>query len=206
MAALVSSNFTTIDLIRHGEPVGGRRYRGQTDDPLSEKGWAQMRAAVGDARPWEVIVSSTLSRCLAFARELSARHQLPLETDPRLREIGFGTWEGRAPEELTATDPLLIERFCEDPVANCPEGAEALADFAARVGAAWNEVVTRHAGRHVLIVAHAGVIRTVVGQALEVPLHRVFRISVPTAGISRIRVRQRGAELVPELLFHAGRL
>ena len=39
---------TTIDLIRHGEPVGGRKYRGQTDDPLSEKGWAQMWAAVGD--------------------------------------------------------------------------------------------------------------------------------------------------------------
>jgi hypothetical protein len=37
-------------------------------------------------------------------------------------------------------------------------------------------------------------------------LHRVFWISVPTAGISRIRVRQRGAQLVPELLFHAGRL
>ena len=34
---------TRIDLIRHGEPVGGRRYRGQIDDPLSEKGWKQMR-------------------------------------------------------------------------------------------------------------------------------------------------------------------
>ena len=33
---------TTIDLIRHGEPVGGSKYRGQTDDPLSEKGWAQI--------------------------------------------------------------------------------------------------------------------------------------------------------------------
>jgi len=30
---------TTIDLLRHGEPVGGKRYRGQIDDPLSEKGW-----------------------------------------------------------------------------------------------------------------------------------------------------------------------
>jgi alpha-ribazole phosphatase len=29
---------TTLDLMRHGEPVGGRRYSGQIDDPLSEKG------------------------------------------------------------------------------------------------------------------------------------------------------------------------
>ena len=39
---------TTIDLIRHGEPVGGRRYRGgRMDDPLSEKGWAQMSGRGG---------------------------------------------------------------------------------------------------------------------------------------------------------------
>jgi len=200
------STQTIVDLIRHGEPVGGRRYRGQTDDPLSEKGWAEMRAAVGDARPWDVVVSSTLSRCLAFARELSTRHQLPLETEPRFMEIGMGAWEGRTPEELTATDPSLIDRFRDDPFSYRPEGGETLKDFAARVGTAWHEVLARHAGRHVLIVAHAGVIRAVVGQVLEVPLHRVYRISVPTAGISRIRVRKQGSLLIPELLFHAGGL
>jgi len=206
MTAPGASPDTIIDLIRHGEPVGGRRYRGQTDDPLSEKGWAQMRAAVGEAPPWQAIVSSTLSRCLAFARELSERHQLPLESDPRFMEIGFGSWEGCTPEQLTANDPQAIERFRADPIANRPAGAEALADFATRVGAAWHSVMERHAGRHVLIVAHAGVIRAVIGEVLEVPLRRVYRISVPTAGISRIRVRRRGGEFVPELLFHAGRL
>jgi len=35
--------------MRHGEPVGGRAYRGHSiDDPLSEKGWQQMWDAVGD--------------------------------------------------------------------------------------------------------------------------------------------------------------
>ena len=37
---------TTIDLLRHGEPLGGGRYRGQMDDALSEKGWQQMWQAV----------------------------------------------------------------------------------------------------------------------------------------------------------------
>ena len=27
---------TTLDLMRHGEPAGGHKYRGQLDDPLSE--------------------------------------------------------------------------------------------------------------------------------------------------------------------------
>ena len=66
------NTLTTIDLIRHGEPVGGSKYRGQTDDPLSEKGWEQMRAAVGDHRPWEAILTSPLARCRAFAEKLAS--------------------------------------------------------------------------------------------------------------------------------------
>ena len=34
-----ASPATTIDLIRHGQPLGGDRFRGQLDDPLSEAGW-----------------------------------------------------------------------------------------------------------------------------------------------------------------------
>ena len=37
---------TIIDLLRHGEPVGGRLLRGSQDDPLTEEGWSQMRASV----------------------------------------------------------------------------------------------------------------------------------------------------------------
>jgi len=33
------AEITTIDLLRHGEPVGGRMLRGSTDHPLSETGW-----------------------------------------------------------------------------------------------------------------------------------------------------------------------
>ena len=39
---------TQIDLLYHAGPVGGRRYRGQTDDPLSDKAWQQIRAVVAD--------------------------------------------------------------------------------------------------------------------------------------------------------------
>ncbi len=70
----MSQVVTTVDLLRHGEPEGGNKYRGALDDPLSELGWAQMRAATGDRCPWQAIVSSPLRRCAAFARELANRH------------------------------------------------------------------------------------------------------------------------------------
>ncbi len=196
---------TTVDLLRHGEPVGGRRYRGQTDDPLSEKGWSQMRAAVGDRADWQSIVSSPLSRCEAFARELAARHGIALEVDTRLKEIGFGAWEGRTPEDLVSEDASLLSRFLDDPIAHAPAGAEPLAEFRARVAAAWEDLLVRHDGKQVLLVGHAGVVRMVLSLVLDIPLVRVFRLHVPNAALSRIHIEQHGPRVFPQLLFHAGR-
>lgn len=193
---------TRVDLLRHGEPVGGRRYRGQTDDPLSDKGWQQMRSAVAGFNEWDVIYTSPLSRCAAFAAELSGRLGLPLHIDARLMEIGFGAWEGRTAEELRRDDPQRIERFWRDPVANRPSGAEPVADFAARVRAAWQDILNSHAGARILIVGHAGITRMVLSIALGSPPEYMFRIQVENAGLTRLRVRGRGDEQFPMLEFH----
>lgn len=197
---------TTIDLIRHGEPVGGRRYRGQIDDPLSDKGWQQMRSAVADHKPWEHIVSSTLSRCAEFAKELSERHQLPMSLDARFMEIGFGSWEGRTAAELMENDPDTLQRFWSDPINHRPEGAEALTDFRDRIIAAWDETLQQHAGKHILIVGHAGMMRMIIRHVLDMPLDRMFRLQVPNAGITRIQVDGEGEQALPKLVFHAGKL
>ncbi len=197
---------TTVDLLRHGEPVGGRRYRGQLDDPLSEKGWAQMRAAVGDHCPWQRIVTSPLRRCRAFAEALAARHGLALEIEPRFRELGFGEWEGRTAEEIAARDPEILLRFWRDPSNHTPPGAEPLAAFRDRVLAAWEDWQTRAAGEHLLVVTHAGVIRLLLCHALDMPYDRLFRIEVPNAGLTRLRVERNGTVILPRLVFHAGRL
>jgi alpha-ribazole phosphatase/probable phosphoglycerate mutase len=197
---------TTLDLMRHGEPVGGRKYRGQLDDPLSEKGWAQMRQAVGGHCPWQAIVSSPLLRCADFARELASRYGLPLDIDDRLVELGFGAWEGCTADELTAADPEVLVRFRRDPVAHAPPGAEPLARFRGRVLEAWNALHERHRGKHVLVIAHAGVIRMMVAHVLDIPLQHIFRLQVPSAGLTRLRLESNGDDLFPQLLFHAGSL
>jgi alpha-ribazole phosphatase len=197
---------TTFDLIRHGEPVGGRKYRGQTDDPLSETGWAQMRRATGEHCPWQVVISSPLLRCSDFSRELTARHGLPLVLDPRLVELGFGSWEGRTSDELIAENPDILLRFRTDPISNAPPGAEPLVEFRERILSAWNAMIESYRGGHVLVVAHAGVIRMLVALVLEIPLQHLFRLQVANAGITRLRVEQHGDRRLPQLLFHGGNL
>jgi len=187
---------TTLDLMRHGEPVGGRRYRGQVDDPLSEKGWAQMHAAVGDAAPWTRIVASPLLRCRAFAETLAVRHGLPLALDERLKEVGFGAWEGRSAAEIEQEAPGALARFKADPVNARPAGAEPLTDFHARVAAALGNLLAQHAGQHVLLVGHAGVIRMALAWALHIPLEHAYRIEVASAGLTRLRFDGEHASLI----------
>lgn len=202
MSTASESPETRIDLLRHGEPVGGRRYRGQIDDPLSDKGWQQMRRAVVDHDDWDLVWSSPLKRCADFARELATARGLSLTLDPRLMEIGFGEWEGKTADEIRATDPERLDRFWRDPVGNRPAGAELLEHFRARVLSVWQDILLRHAGRRILIIGHAGITRMAVSLTLDSPIENMFRIQVGNAGLTRVLVRAAGSQTFPSLVFH----
>ena len=166
---------TQIDVIRHGEPVGGRRYRGHgVNDPLTEKGWQQMWGAVADCSDWQHIASSPLSRCLDFAQQLSKKLKIGYSVDDRLKEVGFGTWEGLTPDEIIANDIDALKQFYKDPIRNRPEGAEPLASFSSRVWDAYEDISRKHVNEKVLIVGHAGIIRAITANILGMDLNHVY--------------------------------
>ncbi len=166
---------TYIDVIRHGEPVGGRRYRGYSvDDPLTEKGWAQMRAAIPASPGWQHIVSSPLKRCLEFTEELAGNLQIPFTVEENIKEIGFGAWEGKTPDDILTDDSEALNHFYRDPVNNRPAGAEPLHAFSQRVWNVYQDILKQHHGKHVLIVAHAGVARAIIANILSMSLDDVY--------------------------------
>ncbi len=195
------SRTTLLDFLRHGEPVGGRKYRGHLDDPLSDKGWAEMHAAVGQDVNWTAIVSSPLSRCRAYAEYLANEYDLELTVDERLKEVGFGAWEGRTPAELRRDDPHALFEFRTDPIGRRPSGAEDLQAFYDRVSAAFDDLVADYAGGHVLVVAHAGVIRMAVCRVLHVPLKNAYRLQVGSAAMARFRVEEHHGRRLEQLLY-----
>ena len=181
------STVTTIDLIRHGEPVGGRRFRGSQDDPLSETGWQQMRAAVAPATPWQRIVSSPLLRCREFATELSKKHDLPMHVADDFREVHFGLWEGLTSAEVMQQWPELLDKVWSNSLAHRPPEGEQLTDFHRRVSAIWEETLNKHTGEHLLLVAHGGTIRMIFCHTLGLPLEQMWRFDVQYASLSRLR-------------------
>jgi len=181
---------TQIDIIRHGEPEGGRRYRGYSvDDPLSKTGWQQMWDAVPEKPDWEHIISSPLSRCLRFSEALADTMSINFSVEDNLKEIGFGSWEGRTPEDIKNNEGDALENFLLDPVNNRPEGAEPLDDFAERVWTVYEGIAEEYRGQHILVVAHAGVIRAITSKILGMALDDVYsRLKIEYAAIATTRI------------------
>lgn len=193
------SGDTYIDYLRHGMPMGGRMYRGQIDDPLSELGFEQMRAAADAEGGWVQVISSPMQRCRAFADELGRAHGLPVRLDDRLMEVGFGEWEGMTGGQIDARWPDARSDFYQDPYKNRPLGAEPLMHFFARCVEAWDEISTRYLGERVLVVTHAGVIRATLAHVAGVPIERMYRFQVANASLTRIHLSE---QRPPQILFH----
>ena len=187
---------TIIDLIRHGEAEGGKKYRGYSvDDPLSDKGWSQMWGAVGQYSSWQCIVSSPMLRCKAFAEQLSQKLTIPYYIENDLEEVGFGDWEGKTVDQLKAENQAEYYAFFLDPVNHRPKNAEDLDVFSGRVVAAYKKLLEECEGKHCLVVTHAGVVRAIIAHLLDAPAASMYRIKVNNAGITRIRYDFKGAVL-----------
>ncbi len=192
-----------IDILRHGAPEGGKRYRGdQVDDPLSPLGWAQLHARIADCSAkgvdtWQRIISSPMTRCRAFAETLAQARGLPLAIEPDLREIGFGVWEGLAHHEVPQHFPEEYRAFKADPIKGRPTGAEPMDAFYTRVTAA----LERHGqsaspGEHLLIVAHAVVMRAAAVYATGAPLHSITQFQTELAALLSLHYQPGRLQLI----------
>lgn len=180
---------TRIGLLRHGEVKGGTRFRGHTDDPLTEIGWEQMRISTENS-DWDRVISSPLERCADFARAFTRQYSLPLSFDERIKEMYFGTWEGRTAAQLMAEDPTALERFWADPEAHPPPSGELLSQFQARVLTAWDSLVHRYSGQKLLLVTHGGVIRILLCHVQQRPLSELLQIEVKHGALCSVCVSE----------------
>jgi alpha-ribazole phosphatase/probable phosphoglycerate mutase len=175
---------TVVDFLRHGDVSGEVCFRGVTDDPLSELGWQQM-AQQCQAGQWQSIVSSPLRRCADFATTLARSSNLELCINKGWSEIHFGDWEGLTAAQIDQQDPANLQQFYADPFSFTPPKAESYTHFSARIQTVWEQLIERHAGTTVLVITHAGVIRSIFAQLLQLSAQNSFQIEVPHACLTR---------------------
>ncbi|RBB99962.1 histidine phosphatase family protein [Pseudomonas sp. MWU12-2115] len=182
-----------LDLLRHGETELGGGLRGSLDDALTEKGWAQMRAAVVAGGPWDRLVSSPLQRCARFAAELGEQLNLPVHLDKDLQELHFGAWEGQSAAALMETDAEALGLFWADPYSFTPPQGEPVSDFAERVLGAVARLHQAYAGERVLLISHGGVMRLLLAQARGLPREQLLNVEVAHAALFALSVEADGA-------------
>ena len=174
---------TYLYLIRHGETdwnVEGR-WQGHADVPLNERGLqqaahiAQQLSRAGLA----AIYSSDLQRALDTARALSAATRLPVQTDPRLREINQGEWQGLLAEEVEARYGEILRLRRLDPLDAGPPGGETVKQVLDRVIAAIEEIRRKHPLERVAVVSHGFALALVRVHYQDYPLNEVWKLIPP---------------------------
>ncbi len=176
-----------VDLLRHGETALSG-FCGRIDTKLTRQGRFQMHVATRHGGPWDAIVTSPLRRCASFAEALAVETRLSIEYEPRFAEYHFGQWEGRTAEQIWCEEPASLDRFWRDPWQFTPPGAQAMESFATRVAQGWDDLLGRHAGRRILLVTHAGVIRMVWHLCGRLPRRDFLRMQVGHASLHALVV------------------
>jgi probable phosphoglycerate mutase len=158
----------TLYLARHGETEWNRigRWQGATDIPLSDTGRAQARALAERLRGRGIgrVHASHLSRALETAQIVAAALGLTAPAgDTRLRERGYGAFEGLTRDECAERYPGVWERYLADR-RSVPPGAEPQAEVVERITAAMHEIAGGAAedsdSGAILVISHGGTIRS----------------------------------------------
>ncbi|GGM28320.1 histidine phosphatase family protein [Dactylosporangium sucinum] len=150
---------TLLILWRHGQTAwnAGGRVQGQTDIPLSDLGVEQARAAAPRlaALTPTVLIASDLRRAADTQSALEALVGLPVRHDARLRERGFGDWEGLTHAEIGARWPESFARWKRgEPVVDA--GVEEVDALSKRTATALQEAVDGAPDDAVIVAATHG--------------------------------------------------
>lgn len=158
--------------VRHGQSAFNAegRIQGQLDTPLSELGHAQSKAAATALAEEgiEAIYASPLRRAMDTARHLADVLSLPIQTDPRLKEIHAGVFQGLVWDEITERYPNEAARWKSlEPDFRIPDG-ETRRELMTRGGQVF-DAIRGNGHQRVAVVAHGGLLTAAFKQVLGVP-------------------------------------
>lgn len=177
-----------VFLIRHGETVWNKdaRIQGQVDIPLSEKGIEQAKALSERLKKLNFagIFSSYLSRARETAAIIAEPHNRQVEVVPGLQELNFGEWEGMTMEEIHKEYTSMTKAWWANPLTTRIPGGETLAELAERSVRAIKGIIERYPDQQVVVVAHGGTIRSIVGSVLGLDLNQYWRLRQDNASLS----------------------
>ncbi|HWC79309.1 MAG TPA: histidine phosphatase family protein [Pseudonocardiaceae bacterium] len=190
---------TTLILVRHGETVWHRenRYTGRSDIELTPEGHQQAKRLAdwtAGNRP-DALVCSPMRRARDTTAPVAGALGMTPRIEPELREIDFGSAEGRTLAEI---DSEVLAAFHRDPAENFFPGGENPAFAVARCIAVLSGLATEFTGGTVMVIAHSTLFRMALCELLGLPIGR-YRAVFPAlhnCALNTVRLDEHGAALL----------
>ncbi len=171
---------TRLYLVRHGQVADGHtdRYHGHNDIGLSAKGVRQFEdlAAQLAPVPLAAVYASDLTRARTGAEIISRGRKVKAQIITEFREVNFGVWEGLNFTEIAERYPEELQARFQDLTSFRIPGGESLTDVRARALPRLTDLIQKHQQQAFLIVAHAGINRVILSDALGLSLEFLFRL------------------------------
>lgn len=183
-----------IYLLRHGDTGLGGRYIGSTDVPLADGGKAQLRNTANFLQTVNLdsILMSPMKRCIDSVEILSLT--TVAEQVDKLKEIDFGSWEGKSFSEILEKEPDLINQWAKKPEAFVFPGGEGIQIFRERVSS-FADQLYKMKKQSILIVSHGGVIRNLLCLLLNLEPENYLLFDVQPGLCSTVRLYPEGGIL-----------
>lgn len=188
---MLLNNLPTIYFVRHGETEWNKQglIQGTLDIELNDLGRQQAKAvaeALAEKRDelvgFHFVVSPQLraKQTMGYIADALGFAVTTVQIEPRMRELGFGIWEGKPNWELKAS-PI----YPADPETRYywrPDGGESYEDGVARVDS-WLQDVTEPT----LIVAHGAVGRCLMGYVVGCAPEQIVTLQTPQGCYCRLQ-------------------
>lgn len=159
---------TTLLLIRHGESMANfnHEFVGHTDVDLSPRGLAQAQKTaefIKENYKIDKVYASDLQRAYKTGKCVSDACGVEIISDPGLREIYAGDWEGRKGADLLKESPEYL--MWKDDIGNCtPPNGESVKSVYERIPLRLLQIAIENEGKTIAIATHATPIRCVISK------------------------------------------
>ncbi|MBK0371207.1 alpha-ribazole phosphatase [Flavobacterium agrisoli] len=173
-----------IYLVRHTETVvpKGICY-GQTDVAIAQPYDTAFEKIATQLPHNAVLFSSPLQRCLQLAHYLQLHNKTEkIQVDARLMEMHFGDWEMQAWNEIPTE---ILNPWMTDFVSVAVPNGESFEKLHQRVLDFIESEIKNLSTQNVIIVAHAGIIRSILCYFEQIPLAEAFATKVDFGAVIR---------------------
>lgn len=176
-----------VYLVRHTETVceKGICY-GQSDVRIREPYDVIFESILNQLPEEAILYSSPLQRCSILAKHIQKNTKIEfIIEDSRLMEMDFGDWELKSWDAIPRE---VLDPWMEDFVTvNVPNG-ESFVDLDYRVREFLDNDIPKTHAKPIIIVAHSGVIRSILCKINNLPLQEAFKTTLDYGAVIKVEM------------------